>query len=73
MSTTTQKKTTPKEFGVKAKASTAIEELPNNPFIYEILSLASKQRTNAKKIEILKKYDHPSLKSIFIWNFDDSG
>jgi hypothetical protein len=72
MSTTTQKKTTPKEFGVKVKASTAIEELPNNPFIYEILSLASKQRTNAKKIEILKKYDHPSLKSIFIWNFDES-
>lgn len=56
--------------------STAVEpetiELPANPFLFEILNLVSKQRTNAKKVEILKKYDHPSLRAIFIWNFDDS-
>jgi hypothetical protein len=47
-------------------------ELPNNPFIFEILNLASKQRTNSKKIEVLKKYEDSSLKAIFIWNFDES-
>ena len=25
-----------------------------------------------KKVEVLKKYEHDSLKAIFIWNFDDS-
>lgn len=48
------------------------EELPSNPFAFEVFDLTSKQKSNAKKVEILKKYDHPSLKSLFIWNFDDS-
>jgi hypothetical protein len=48
------------------------ENLPANPFAFEVLSLASKQRSNIKKVEILKKYNHPSLKTIFIWNFDES-
>jgi len=52
--------------------STALPELAVNPFIFEILQLASKQRTKAKKVEVLKKYEHPSLKAIFIWNFDES-
>ena len=47
-------------------------DLPANPFMFEVLNLASKQRTNAKKVEILKKYEDPSLKAIFIWNFDES-
>ena len=47
-------------------------ELPANPFIFEILNLASKQRTNAKKVEVLKKYEHPCLKALFIWNYDES-
>ncbi len=46
--------------------------LPPNPFIHEILELASKQRSKAKKVEVLKTYDHISLKSILIWNFDES-
>jgi hypothetical protein len=49
-----------------------IETLPTNPFIFEILELASKQRSNAKKVEVLKTYENDALKSIFIWNFDDS-
>ena len=49
-----------------------IENLPTNPFVYEILELASKQRSNAKKVEVLKTYEHDSLKTIFIWNFDES-
>jgi hypothetical protein len=49
-----------------------IESLPANPFVYEILELASKQRSNVKKIEVLKTYEHDSLKTIFIWNFDET-
>lgn len=49
-----------------------IKELPTNPFIFEILNFVSKQKTNLKKIEILKQYEDPSLKSLFIWNFDET-
>jgi len=62
--TTTKKKTTTTE--------KPIETLPLNPFVYEVLELASKQRSNAKKIEVLKTYEHDSLKTILIWNFDES-
>lgn len=54
------------------KISKEIEKLPSNPFAFEVLALASKQRTNAKKIEVLKEYEHDSLKAIFIWNFDET-
>jgi len=47
-------------------------KLPPNPFIHEILELASKQRSKAKKVEILKEYETDALKTIFIWNFDDT-
>lgn len=47
-------------------------KLPPKPFAFEVFSLASKQRSKAKKIEILKEYEHDSLKAIFIWNFDES-
>ena len=57
---------------IRKQTSTVSEDLPANPFIFEVLNLASKQRTNAKKVEILKKYEDPSLKAIFIWNFDES-
>ncbi len=70
MTTTTAKKTTK---AVKTKVEkTESFELPANPFTFEVLNLASKQRSNIKKVEILRKYDHPSLRSIFIWNFDES-
>ena len=49
-----------------------IETLPSNPFVFEILELASKQRSNAKKIEVLKTYEQDSLKSVLIWNFDET-
>jgi hypothetical protein len=62
MTTTKTKKTT----------ETTIDTLPTNPFVFEILELASKQRSNAKKVEVLKTYQHDSLKSVFIWNFDES-
>ena len=63
--------TTTKPKVVKAKA-TAIPKLPNNPFVYEVLEAASKQRTKAKKIEVLKTYAHDSVMAVLIWNFDES-
>ena len=69
--TTTAKKTTIKPKVVKAK-TTAIPKLPNIPFCYEVLEAASKQRTKAKKIEVLKTYAHDSIMAVLIWNFDES-
>ena len=60
MTATKTRKTTPD----------TIETLPTNPFVFEILELASKQRSNVKKVEVLQTYAHDSLKSILIWNFD---
>ena len=53
------------------KTTTKVK-LPPNPFIHEILALASKQRSKAKKVEILKEYETDALKTIFIWNFDET-
>ena len=66
---TTTKKTTSRTRKAPAKSA---QKLPANPFIFEVLDLVSSQKTNQKKIEILREYDDPSLKTIFIWNFDDS-
>ena len=56
----------------KAATPQPIVDLPPNPFTFEVLSLASKQRSKAKKVEVLRKYEHNSIKAIFIWNYDDS-
>jgi len=61
--TTPTKKTTTRKTRVK---------LPPNPFAHEVLELVSKQKTKAKKIEILKEYESDALKSILIWNFDQT-
>ncbi len=60
---TPTKKTTTRKTRVK---------LPPNPFIHEVLALVDKQRTKAKKIEILEEYSSDALKSILIWNFDQT-
>jgi len=51
---------------------TASLNLPNNPLIFEIFNLASKQRSKAKKVEVLQKYNHDALRMLLIWNFDES-
>ena len=61
--TTPTKKTTTRKTRVK---------LPPNPFAHEVLELVSKQKTKAKKIEILQEYESDALKSILIWNFDQT-
>jgi hypothetical protein len=75
MSTKTSTKTTTEVSSSPKTTKTttqAIPELPVNPFLFEILNLASKQRSNIKKVEVLQKYSTPSLKTILIWNFDES-
>ena len=75
--TTAKKTTTTKK---KPRASTAgktvkvtpIPDLPRNPLAFEVLDVVSKQRTKAKKVEALKKFEDVSLKMLFIWNFDES-
>ena len=37
----------------------------------EILELVHKQRTKAKKIEVLREYRDDALTAILIWNFDE--
>ena len=71
--TTTKKTTKTKAVKtVKARSSTSIPSLPNNPFVFEVLDAASKQRSKAKKVEVLQRYKHPSLVTLFVWNFDQS-
>ena len=60
---TQTKKTTTRKTAVKP---------PPNPFIHEVLALVDKQRTKAKKIEILEEYSTDALKSILIRNFDQT-
>ena len=72
MTTTTKK--APKS--TVKKATTTVrsqpETLPNNPLSFEVFDLVSRQRSNAKKVEFLKRYEDPSLKALLIWNFDES-
>ena len=71
--TTTKKTTKTKAVKtVKARSSTSIPTLPNNPFVFEVLDAASKQRSKAKKVEVLQRYKHPSLVTLFVWNYDSS-
>ena len=72
---TTTKKTTKKPTvkTVKSKTSTTpIPNLPINPFAFEVLEAASKQRTKARKIEVLQRYAHDSIMALLIWNFDET-
>ena len=66
---TTTKKKTAKPKTVKVNK---IPDLPRNPFVFEVLDAASKQRTKAKKVEVLRRYGDLSLKMVLKWNFDTS-
>ena len=72
--TTTKKAATTKTKAPKKRSPRApsINSLPVNPFVVEVLDLVCKQKTNPKRIEALKYYEDNSIKSILIWNFDDS-
>lgn len=64
--------TTVKKRPATKTSSKSPEKLQPNAFQHEILELVSKQRSNSSKVNILKEYENPALKSILIWNFDDS-
>ena len=54
------------------KPAPAIDSLPTNPFVFEVLDLASQQKSSAKTVEALKQYEHDCIKMIMVWNFDSS-
>ncbi len=68
--TTAKKKTTTTRKPRVVKAAAPIPNLPRKPFVFEVLDLVSKQKTKAKKVEVLKKYDEFHLRTLFLWNFD---
>ena len=55
-----------------ATSTKKTKELPANAFVHEILEEVSKQRSAAKKVEVLQKYRNDGLVSVLIWNFDES-
>ena len=61
-----------KKVKIKSPKITANTKLPPNPFIFEILESANKQRKIDDRIEVLKEYRNEALVSILIWNFDDT-
>lgn len=61
----------PRTLTPKVKVET-VPDLPPNPFIFEILNVVSNLKNNSKKVEALQKFSTPSLKTIFIWNFDET-
>jgi len=73
MTTTTQRKTTKTKSTTSTSSTSSITvDLPSNPFVFEVFNLVAKQKSNAKKVEILQKYSHPSIQTLFVWNFDES-
>jgi len=75
--TIAQKTVTSKPKTTRTRTKKVVEtpislDLPANPFAFEVFDLVSRVKTNDKKVEVLRKYDHPSLKAVFIWNFDES-
>ena len=72
MTEATAKTTTRKPRAKRTPAKKATLDLPTNPLMFEILDLVSRQRTKAKKIEALKKHECLALKSLLIWNFNET-
>ena len=71
--TSTSKAQTTAKTPAKPKAAPKpIPDLPNNPFVYEILNVVSKETTKARKVEALRKFNDAATKVILIWNFDES-
>ena len=47
-------------------------KLPTDQLVSEIIQRVSNSKTRDEKVEILRHYDSPALRSILIWNFDDA-
>lgn len=76
MTSSTPKKVAAKKPAAKktptVRKAPAAKGLPPNAFVFEILDLAAKQRTIAKKVEVLKEYRNDALTAVLIWNYDES-
>ena len=80
MTTTTKKTNSRKPVAKKTTTTTPKTpkftetpvELTESSMVHEIFAAVSAQRTSAKKVEILQRYNENFIKSVLIWNFDES-
>jgi len=70
--TTTKKTTTSRTRRTKPTQPKETRKLPPNPFMNEIFDLVHEQKTNEDKIKVLREYETDALKTLLIWNYDDS-
>jgi hypothetical protein len=83
--TTTKKTTTSKKSSTTTKSPVAkktttpkvtktVEKIELTPtsYVHEIFSAVVAERTKDKKISILQQYNENFIKSLLIWNFDES-
>ena len=71
--TTRIRKTTVKSTSSKPKTvAVKKKEIPPNPMVHELLEAVDSERTKAKKISLLKQHGDNAIKSLFIWNFDET-
>lgn len=47
-------------------------KLPPDQLMSEVIQRVSNAKTRDEKIQILRYYDSPALRSVLIWNFDDA-
>jgi hypothetical protein len=47
-------------------------KLPPDQLMSEVIQRVSNAKTRDEKIQILRHYDSPALRSVLIWNFDDA-
>ncbi|MAA58454.1 MAG: hypothetical protein CL855_08360 [Cryomorphaceae bacterium] len=71
--TTRIRKTTVKSTSSKPKTvAVKKKEIPPNPMVHELLEAVDSERTKAKKVSLLKQHGDNAIKSMFIWNFDET-
>lgn len=72
--TTTKKRTTSRAKNPTTTSTQPkeIKKLPPNPFMNEILDLIHEQESDEDKVKILQQYANDALKTLLIWNFDES-
>ena len=63
---------TTKELYIDKANRKPIPDLPSNAFVFEIFDLITKERSKSRRVEALRQFEHPSLKALFIWNFDET-
>ena len=68
---TAAKKPTPKKPTEPKVIETKIELTPSS-YVHEIFAAISSEKTKDAKINILQQYNENFIKSVLIWNFDES-